>query len=80
MAATARIKRAKHAKRAAPDPWDLGYVPHYNFPPLCVRNTCSRAARGGHQEVLQWLHNTGCPCDVWTSYMAARGGHRKVLK
>jgi len=31
-------------------------------------------------EVLEWLHNTGCPWDVVTAFAAARGGHLEVLK
>jgi hypothetical protein len=28
--------------------------------------TCSRAAEGGHLEVLQWARDNGCPWDAMT--------------
>ena len=45
-----------------------------------LQNACSHAACGGNREVLEWLHNTGCPLDAKTCRMAARGGHLEVLQ
>ena len=42
--------------------------------------TCAAAARGGHLEMLKWLHAHGCPWDEETSTLAARGGHLEMLK
>jgi len=39
-----------------------------------------KAARGGDREVLEWLHNTGCPWDPTTCWMAARAGNLDVLQ
>jgi len=61
---------AKHAKTTA--------VPVY-LERLCVQSACSHAAGGGNREVLEWLHNTGCPWDAWTARAAAAGGHLEVL-
>ena len=47
---------------------------------LRVQNACSKAARVGNREVLEWLHNTGCPWDTKTCASAARGGHLAVLQ
>ena len=47
---------------------------------LCLGEACSIAAHGGHQGVLTWLHNTGCPWGEQTSAAAAAGGHLEVLK
>ena len=41
---------------------------------------CQGAARGGHLEVLQWLHANGCPLGANTCMYAARGGHLEVLQ
>ena len=30
--------------------------------------------------MLEWLHNTGCPWDTMTCWMAAQGGHLEVLQ
>jgi hypothetical protein len=48
--------------------------------PLCVLSACSHAACCGNREVLEWLHNTGCPWDTSTCRMAAMGGHLEVLQ
>jgi hypothetical protein len=42
--------------------------------------TCPAAARGGHLEVLKWLHEQGSPWDHWTTAAAAFGGHFEVLQ
>ena len=52
----------------------------YCAPRLCLREACSLAARGGHLEVLEWLHSTECPCDSATCCAAAAGGHLEVLR
>ena len=70
VAATALMQWAKHAKRTAP-----GYLQR-----LCVQTACLHAARCGNREVLEWLHNTGCPWDAATSVVAAQGGHLAVLQ
>ena len=44
------------------------------------RQTCYRAAEGGHLEVLQWARANGCPWDALTCCYAARGGHLEVLQ
>ena len=74
VAATALMQWAQSAKGAAP-----GYL-GFNLPPLCVQEACSHAARCGNREVLEWLHNTGCPWDADTASAAARGGHLEVVK
>jgi len=74
VAATARMRWAKHAKRTPP--WHLGYY----LPPLCLKEACSHATRGGNREVLEWLHNTGCPWDATTAGVAAACGHLQVLQ
>ena len=61
------------------------YNPFFHLAPprLCLSEACSLAARGGHLEVLQWLHNTGCPWNERMAspcYFAAEGGHLEVLK
>jgi len=33
-----------------------------------------------NREVLEWLHNTGCPWDISTCSAAAGGGHLEVLQ
>ena len=74
VAATALMQWAKRAKLTPL--YHLGYY----LPPLCVKVACSYAARGGNQEVLEWLHNSGCPWDVTTCEIAARGGHLAMLQ
>jgi hypothetical protein len=74
VAATALMQWAKLAKLAPLA--QLGY----RLPPLCLESACSHAASGGNREVLEWLHNTGCPWSVVTTCAAARGGHREVLE
>ena len=36
--------------------------------------------RGGHLEVLKYLHENGCPWGEYTCRSAAEGGHLEVLK
>ena len=36
--------------------------------------TCARAAKKGHLEVLQWARANGCPWDRYTCSWAAEGG------
>jgi len=74
VAATALMQWAKRVKRTAA-PVHLGY----RLPPLCLLEACSYAAGGGNQEVLEWLHETGCPWDALTTCAAAGGGHLEVL-
>jgi hypothetical protein len=38
------------------------------------------AAQHGHQEVLQWARQQGCPWDAWTCSDAAKGGQLEVLQ
>ena len=71
VAATALMQWAKRTKRTACGPLPL--------PPLCLKEACSHAASGGHREVLEWLHNNGCPWDAKTCAVAAGGGHLVVL-
>ena len=73
VAATALMRWANRVKRTA-----AGRV--FPLPPLCVQSACSHAARGGNREVLEWLHNTGCPWDGATACAAAGGGHMDVLQ
>ena len=75
VAATAIMQWAKHAKRTTA-PGRLGYY----LPPLCLKEACSHAARRGNREVLEWLHNAGCPWDATTAGAAAAGGHLAVLQ
>ena len=70
VAATALMQWAKRAKRTA-----IGFLPR-----LCVQSACSHAARGGNREVLEWLHNTGCPWDTKSCAAAAKEGHLEVLQ
>ena len=75
VAATALMQWAKCEKLTPPE--------HYGYrclPPLCLKEACSHAARRGNREVLEWLHNTGCPWDVKTAGAAAGGGHLEVLQ
>ena len=74
VAATALMQWANRAKLNPP-----GYL-GFNILPLCVREACSYAARGGNREVLEWLHDTGCPWGVVTTFAAAAGGHLVMLK
>ena len=74
VAATALMQWAKRVKGTTPG--HLGF----HLPPLCVNEACSYAARSGNQEVLEWLHNSGCSWDTSTCWMAARGGHLDVLR
>jgi hypothetical protein len=61
-----------------------GHLPglgsRYHLPPLCLKEACSHAAGGGGREVLEWLHNTGCPWNEETCRFAAQGGHLEVLQ
>jgi hypothetical protein len=72
-AATAIMQWAKVAKRA---PQLFGNY----LPPLCLNEACAHAALDGNREVLEWLHNTGCPLDALTASAAATGGHLEVLQ
>ena len=42
--------------------------------------TCTRAAKGGHLDVLQWARSNGCPWDEDTCAFAARCGKLDVLQ
>ena len=75
VAATALMTWAKRAKMT-PTPGHLGL----NLPPLRLKTAYSYAAGGGNLEVLEWLHNTGCPWVDEITCAAATGGHLKVLK
>ena len=44
------------------------------------KDTCAHAAKGGHLDVLKYLHENGCPWDEWTCAGAAVGGHLELLK
>jgi len=70
VASTTLMKWAKRARTTAPE----------HFRRLCVQSACSHAARGGNREVLEWLHNTGCPWDTVTCWMAAMAGHVEMVK
>ena len=74
VAATALMQWAKRAKMTPPG------NPRFYLPPLCLTEACSYAARDGNREVLEWLHNTGCPWYAKTSAWAAAGGHLAVLQ
>ena len=76
VAATALMLWAKRANRVVPP----GHLARFHLPPLCLMEACSHAARGANREVLEWLHNTGCPWDAETCWMAAGGGHLTVLQ
>ena len=41
---------------------------------------CAYAARGGHLEMVKFLHEKGCPWDADTTKGAAGGGHLDMLK
>jgi hypothetical protein len=77
VAGTALMQWAKDEKNLPPRPRSPFA---HRVPRLCGRDACSLAARGGHLEVLKWLHSTGCPFDTTTCCAAATGGHLKVLK
>ena len=70
--ATALVRWAKRAKLPPPE----HPVWWYLLPPLCLKRACSYAAGGGNREVLEWLHNTGCPWDATTARAAACGALR----
>jgi hypothetical protein len=70
VAATALMQWAKHAKRTAP----------VYIQPMCVQSAFSHAAHCGNREVLEWLHNTGCPWSSETCQLAAMGGHLEALR
>jgi hypothetical protein len=84
VTATALMKWADHEKKVPrfsmvpPRSYNPSF--HPPSPHLCVREACALAAGGGHLEVLQWLHNTGCPRDRRSDYAAAAGGHLEVLQ
>lgn len=42
--------------------------------------TCSRAAKGGQLEILEWAWADGCPWDERTCAESAGGGHLNVLR
>jgi len=65
VASTALMQWAKRTKMTSPGRHGV------YLPPLCIKQAYSYAARGRHQEVLEWLHNTGgCPWDAWTTRAA----------
>ena len=74
VAATALMQWAKHAKLTRPVQFGC-YLPS-----LCLKEACLRAAHDGKQEVLEWLHNTGCPWDATTTFAAAGGGDLEMLQ
>jgi len=76
VAATALMQWAKRAKLPSPGHPLWGY----RLPTLCLKEACSYAAGGGNREVLEWLHNTGCPWDTSTCIVAAESGHLEVLR
>jgi hypothetical protein len=41
---------------------------------------CWRMAQKGNLELLQHLHENGCPWNDWTCYWAVRNGHLECLK
>jgi len=41
--------------------------------------TFSRAAAGGHLEILKWLHVNKCPWDEYVCVSAVSNGHLEVL-
>jgi hypothetical protein len=74
VAATALMQWAKRVTRSYPGRQES------LLPPLCLKEACSHAACGGNREVLEWLHNTGCPWDSTVCWMATGGGHLDVLQ
>ena len=55
--------------------WALEKCPEYK-----KARFCERMARNGNVELLQHLHEKGCPWDIWTCYEAAKYGHLECLK
>merc|ERR1712224_383528 len=41
---------------------------------------CSKMAQKGNLELLQHLHENGCPWNDWTCFWAAQNGHLECLK
>ena len=41
---------------------------------------CARMALNGNLELLEFLHENGCPWDEWTCFGAAKNGHLECLK
>ena len=41
---------------------------------------CARMAENGNFDLLQFLHEKGCPWDEWTCAYAAQNGHLECLK
>ena len=60
------LERSKKRLRRTPFPWGA--------------STCSYAVRGGHFQVLQWLHENGCPWDADTFAAAAEAWNLELLK
>jgi hypothetical protein len=52
----------------------------HRLPPGRCCDDVSRAAFGGHLEVVTWLYNCGCPWVPSTCAAAASGGHLEVLR
>jgi hypothetical protein len=78
VAATALMQWAKDEKNL---PAPRRYTFANPVPRLCLREACSLAARGGHLEVMKWLHSTGCPWNAATcADEAAMGGHMAMLQ
>ena len=73
VASTVLMQWANHAERIAAER-------HFPLGSLCLNEACSYAARCGNREVLEWLHNTGCPWDAWTTCAAAASGLLEVVK
>jgi len=76
VSTTALMQWAIHAK----SPAALERFRRFYLPLLCLEQACSHAALSGNREVLEWLHNTGCPWDTDTCAVAARGAHLEVLQ
>ena len=49
-----------------------------NFP--WSSETCSKAASGGHLDVIKWLRNQGCTMDKYTLINAGKKGHLHILQ
>jgi hypothetical protein len=75
VAATALMQWAKHAKTTNTP---AHFV--YALPALCLQASCAYAALGGNQEVLEWLHSSGCTWGTSTCWAAALGGHLNILQ
>ena len=78
VASTAMMQCAKHAKMRA-------FFTCFN--PLTLQDVRSHAACGGNMEVLEWLHDTGCPlggvqtmCSQTMGAHAAAAGQLEVVK